>query len=332
MMKTMAIIGGGISGLVAAKQLQEHFEVSVFEKARGVGGRMATRRADELQFDHGAQFFTARSDEFKAFLAPFIKDGIVREWTPKIVTLRKDKKPFKRDWFEPHYVAVPGMNSLCKALAPALNISIQTQIKTAQKTDKGWLLHDQNEHIHGPFDQLISSIPAPQTPPLFVDEHDCFDKIRNIEMTGCYTIMIAPKTRQRLNWDIAMPQDDMIEWIAVNSSKPQRGAAQTIVVNTSNEWAEAHIDDDIPAAQNIILEQLASIAGIQITEGDHVQTHRWRYAKTTSGASQPCFYDAQNQFGICGDWCLDGHVESAFLSAHALVKNIQGERSKVASL
>ena len=59
-MKKIAIIGAGISGLTLAHQLKAHADIVVFEKARGVGGRMSTRYGDQFEFDHAAQFFTAR--------------------------------------------------------------------------------------------------------------------------------------------------------------------------------------------------------------------------------------------------------------------------------
>jgi predicted NAD/FAD-dependent oxidoreductase len=52
-----AVIGAGISGLICARTLAQHgWLVTVFEKGRGVGGRMAVRRTEAgLAFDHGAQ-------------------------------------------------------------------------------------------------------------------------------------------------------------------------------------------------------------------------------------------------------------------------------------
>ncbi len=67
MKKKIAIIGAGLTGLTLANRLNQHAEVTVFEKARGVGGRMTTRHADPFSFDHGAQFFTVRNKRFGQF-------------------------------------------------------------------------------------------------------------------------------------------------------------------------------------------------------------------------------------------------------------------------
>ena len=58
----VAIIGAGIAGLSCAAALQQGgLEVSLFEKSRGPAGRMSTRRGDDWQCDHGAQYFTRRA-------------------------------------------------------------------------------------------------------------------------------------------------------------------------------------------------------------------------------------------------------------------------------
>lgn len=112
--KRVAVIGAGLSGCTLALGLQSRGHcVEVFEKSRGPGGRFATRRAQGFCFDHGAQFFTARSADFKKFLRPYIDSGVLANWSPRLVQLG-GKRRFKRSWFEPHYVAVPGMNQWLK--------------------------------------------------------------------------------------------------------------------------------------------------------------------------------------------------------------------------
>ena len=57
----IAIIGAGIAGLTTAKMLRDIAEVTVYEKSRGAGGRICTRYTDSFDFDHGAQFFIAKT-------------------------------------------------------------------------------------------------------------------------------------------------------------------------------------------------------------------------------------------------------------------------------
>ena len=98
MKKKIAIIGTGLAGVTAAKYLENEYKITLFEKARGIGGRMSTRRSDPYQFDHGAQYFTARTEAFKSFLKPTIDDGLIKDWQAKVVTIEKGKKPYKREY------------------------------------------------------------------------------------------------------------------------------------------------------------------------------------------------------------------------------------------
>jgi predicted NAD/FAD-dependent oxidoreductase len=71
-MKKIAIIGAGLSDLSATHFLKDHAEITLFERARGVSGRISTWRAEPYFFDHGAQYFTARTKAFQDFIQPLI--------------------------------------------------------------------------------------------------------------------------------------------------------------------------------------------------------------------------------------------------------------------
>ena len=76
------VVGGGIAGLTAARALRASDQsVLVLEKSRGFGGRAATRRWEEMPFDHGAQFFTARSAEFRTQVDDWLGRGVCFEWS-----------------------------------------------------------------------------------------------------------------------------------------------------------------------------------------------------------------------------------------------------------
>ena len=80
-MKQIAVIGAGIAGLAAAQRLKKpELGITLFEKSRGLGGRMATRRVEDLQFDHGAQYFTAKGPRFSAMVMQWGEDGHADEW------------------------------------------------------------------------------------------------------------------------------------------------------------------------------------------------------------------------------------------------------------
>jgi renalase len=108
----IAVIGAGMAAITCARTLvQAGHQVTVFEKSRGLGGRMATRSSPFGTFDHGAQYFTVRDARFVPGLqtcrpscaspgapTPCRCSTRVAAWLQRPAALAK-----------PHWVAVPGM-------------------------------------------------------------------------------------------------------------------------------------------------------------------------------------------------------------------------------
>ena len=115
----IAIIGWGISALTAARNLINAGDVTIFDKSEGIGGRIATRRADRFTFDHGAQYFLIKNNDFESFVSPYIESGVVKRWDAYFKEFQGDKVISERQWNEnfAHYVGTPNMNAFCKSLA-----------------------------------------------------------------------------------------------------------------------------------------------------------------------------------------------------------------------
>ena len=85
--KRVAIIGAGIAGLSCAQELQGHgFSVTIFDKSKGVGGRMSHRYFGDWEADHGAQYFTARDPVFQQEVAQWVQAGVAKPWAGRIVS------------------------------------------------------------------------------------------------------------------------------------------------------------------------------------------------------------------------------------------------------
>lgn len=164
----VAIVGGGLAGLAAARELRAAGRsVVVFDKGRAAGGRCATRRNAPYTFDHGAQFFTVREPLFAATLAPF-GDRLVQRWAGPFRTwqdgvLGPDPRPGER------YVAVPGMSALPRAFAEPLGSAVQAglRVEALRRDGDGWWLSvrrlaDEVRFAYGPFAALVLTLPPPQ--------------------------------------------------------------------------------------------------------------------------------------------------------------------------
>ena len=84
MNKKIAVIGAGLAGITFAYIMKDNFNVKIFEKSRGVGGRMSTRKETPYIFDHGAQFFKIKTTECKNFFSPLFTQEIIQPWSFKL--------------------------------------------------------------------------------------------------------------------------------------------------------------------------------------------------------------------------------------------------------
>jgi renalase len=322
----IAVIGAGIAGLTLAQRLKA--EVTVLEKSRGVGGRMSTRHADPFHFDHGAQYLTIRTRAFKSSMRPHIESGLLQEWKPRVLTLTAGEQPYKRDWFEPHYVAAPGMNALAKKLAEGLSVQLQTEVAALVPNGKLWDIQTRDGRILGPYDWVISTAPAPQTQSLFADLYSRQPQPAQSKMTGCYTLMLGLAQPLKLKFDAARVKNSPIRWISVNSSKPGRELPCTLVIHSDNDWAEAHLEDDQDEIRHTLLTELARQLQTDLPSPAHIALHRWRYAETTVPLGKNYLIDTHKHLAACGDWCIRGNVEAAFTSANLLATRINKGHSE----
>ena len=323
--KKIAIIGAGISGLILANRLSKVADVSVFEKSRGIGGRMTTRRAGDHHFDHGAQFFTAKSDVFKEFCEEVEQQGIIESWNPNYALIKGEEVILKGKLSDEkkHFVAKPQMNSLCKYLARNLNVKLNQKIESVQLHDKKWLLKCGDEEF-GDFDYLILAIPSHQAVDLVPESFKYFDLISKVKMLGCFSLMIGLKEKPELEFEAASLRESIISWVSLNSSKPERPNEVALLVNSSNQWAETVIEDDLEQVKDQMMCQLAKIINIEPGNITYNSIHRWKYANADFREGEQSLFDEKLGLGICGDWLISGKVESAFLSGLDLSKKLLG--------
>lgn len=319
----IAIIGAGISGLTTAINLDKNYEITLFEKSRGAGGRICTRYTDSYNFDHGAQFFTARSPEFKEFLKPLINSGVIDNWKARLIEVRDNVIINRQQWNNdlPHYVGVPSMSSIGKYLSKNLNIKLNTEV-SIQKSPEGWKVVDSDGEVFGHYDWVISSIPAEQSLQLLPDYFSHHDALKQKKMLGCYSLMLGFDEALDLDWDAAQLTGTDISWIAVNSSKPGRPDDYSLLAHSTNEWAEEHLDDNVDAVKAYLHTQVAEIIGQNVYSAHHIDLHRWRYANIPKQDNNTLFIDSESKLAACGDWCKKGRIEEAFRSGFDLAKEM----------
>ena len=319
-MARIAVVGAGLAGLIVARALLQDHDVVVFEKSRGVGGRMATRYAGAFEFDHGAQFFTARSDAFRTFLAPLEKRGVIAPWHARFAELRRGQVGEIRQWSDeyPHYVGVPRMNAVGKWLARDLDIRTGTSVQALVKAGAGWRLRTDTAGPPDAFDWVVFTAPPAQTAALLPLDSSLHEDSGTAQMAACFALLLGFSKAQTLAWQATRVRDADISWLSANHSKPGRPTGFSLVAHSTNAWADLHLEDDREAVQAHLLSEVSAVAGIDAGAAEYVELHRWRYANIARRDGNGYAIDGTNRVAAAGDWFVHGRVEGAFQSASAL--------------
>lgn len=307
----IAIIGAGMAGLAAARRLAAAgHSVTLFDKSRGLGGRMATRRVDALRFDHGAQYFTARGARFREQVATWLAQGQVAEW------------------FEGAFVGTPGMTAPARMMAAGLATVTGCQIATLARGGRGWRLHAAEGSVATPdadgFDVVILAVPAPQAIPLAASAGVALPGVERVRYAPCWALMLGYDGPVLADTHLR-PSDDAVAWIARNASKPGRDAGhETVVVHATPAWSRAHLEVPPEIAAAALLARFEATTGVSRQPG-FVAAHRWRYALVEQPLGEACIWHEDVGLGACGDWCLGPRIEAAFDSGEAVAQAVLGK-------
>ena len=312
----VAIVGAGIAGLRAAATLRENATVVVFEKSRGVGGRLATRRAGAFAFDHGAQYFRARDPEFAAFVANMEARGVVAPWRARFREFAGAAPGREGVWGEAnaHYVGVGAMNAVGTAMAEGLDVRLSTRIVGARWESGGWRLSDEAGGAHGPFAALVVAIPSRQAADLLPEETPLRAVANGLPMNACFAMMLGYERAPTFSFDAALVTNSCLSFIAADHTKPGRSGAPSFVVLSDNLWADDHIDDNPADVEARLLDAFADIGGPFVHQATHRALHRWRFANCPPAPPNTPTLDGERRLVVCGDWLRQGRVEAAFLA------------------
>lgn len=299
-----AIIGAGMAGLSCAHALgRDGHDVTLFDKARGPGGRMSTRRIGtalgDIAFDHGAQYFTARDTGFSQQVAAWAAQGVVAPWS---------------DAGEDAWVGYPAMNAPIRALAEAQHVHWNARIESLA-WDGHWLL--QGEAVsEDPFDALIVAVPAEQAAPLLDPfDREMTDAARSTVSDPCWTVMAAFDRPLEFGKNIVRDAG-IVGWAARNSAKPGRTGPEAWVIQGSPDWSRDQLEAEAATVQRALLEGFADATGITLPTPTLLTAHRWRFAKS-GRFGDAALWNRDRHLGVCGDWLIGPRVEAAWLSGQA---------------
>lgn len=330
--RSAAVIGAGMAGLRAARGLVDAgFRVRVFEKARGPGGRLPTRRAEAGHFDHGAQYFTARHPLFREQVDDWCARGVAEAWQPRVVKLVAGElaNAAPEEQASPRYVGAPRMSAIGRDLAAGLEVELGTRVASVAHDAESWritLEAADGVAAQAPRDEafgaLVVATPPEQALPFVVHSPSIEQAVRSARVWPCQAVLVAFDEPLELGFDAAFVSASPLGWIARNSSKPGRPEGECWVLHATPEWSEANIEADPAEVAALLSASFGEALGRSLPRPSYQAAHRWRYARVREALPPQAHWDAGPRLGICGDWVGGDRVEDAYLSGARLADAI----------
>ncbi len=317
------IVGAGIAGLLAAQRLMRYdIKVTLIEKSRGYGGRMAVKTIGDSTFDAGAQFMTTRDLIFRERVESWLAQGEVLPWYPG--PLRNMR-----------YVGSHGMTTVPNRIGKSLDVRLSERVTKLRFGKKGWTVTTEphggkeKQTYHG--DWLILTPPVPQCLQLLGDskielDYDEEEELKKITYMRCLTVMAQLNGPSGLPNPGAMDLNhDVLRWIGDNHMKGICKTPGAITIHSSPKFAEAYWDRPEEERIQAMLTAAKPFIKAEVVEATG---HRWRYSdpiriyKEKHPFRKPYFIDESLNLGMAGDGFNGPRIEAAGLSGMELASTI----------
>lgn len=325
------VIGAGLAGLIAARELQKcGVSVVVLDKGYGVGGRLATRRIGNSVFDHGAQFFTVRDAEFGKHVDVWLRAGVVREWCRGFAhadgTLRADGHP--------RYCGTNGMTGIAKHIAADLDVRTGVRVERVGARDGAWdVMTDAG--VSWRASSLLMTPPVPQSLALidscgFTLDTETKTHLARISYDPCIALMAT------FAGTVTLPEPGAVQieggepvyWIADNNRKGISLHASAITIHAGAEFSRAHWEADDALIVATLMEHAGKFLrdtngqAFENAEVETWQVKRWRYSKPTVTHAERCIIVRTPPLVFAGDAFRGARIEGAALSGLAAAEQL----------
>jgi renalase len=326
------VLGAGIAGLSCASALtRAGRRVLVLEKARGVGGRAATRRLDGQPVDHGVAFIHTEDPELLAHLeaaaAAHGPDELI-DWPLRVEGAGQPCLPRAFAGRERRLALRGGLTVLAKHLSAGLQLRLGQRaegLRPGQIDCDNGLFHAPDLVITAPLPQALELLRGlPPRPEL----HSALELLRAATVHPCITVIATyPADRPAPAWDICYPEAGPLALIAHDSRKRAAPRCHALVLQASPRWSREHLEGDPARWSADLLAAAAPYLPHQLGAPQGLQSHRWRYARL-DGASQlaePLLIDLGDgqRLGLAGEaFAWSGGVEAAFHSGRRLAQRL----------
>lgn len=301
----VVVVGAGVAGLTAAHGLTDAgHRVTVLDKGRRVGGRLATREfANGGRADAGAQFFTVRSDVFARAVTTWQATGLVHEWC----------RGFSSRDGRPRYAVRGGMSQLAAAMAGGLEVRCSTHVEHIHIEGNRVVVDWPKAHGHEAgqlvADAVIVTVPVPQAVALL--DGDVF--VPSIAYLPTLSLMVALDRGVEVSpsGGLQVTEDPVWSFIGDNQAKGA-SAVPVVTLHSTSSFATSRLEDPVSSITDELVHAAQPfLHGASILE---TQLQRWLYAEPVASYPERTFATKGGQIILAGDAFGGPKIEGAFLS------------------
>lgn len=314
---SVAIVGAGISGaLVASGLVQKGCDVSLFDKSRGTGGRLASARIGGETMDLGAPVFSAQQrSEFLA-LAPHL-EPILQLWNVRIADMSNLSIQEK----EPLYVPQGRSSALTRHLVEGAKLKTSTRVGEIEFMPDGrWALMDDQGDSLGTYDRVVLAVPAPQAVPLLKARPVLREWAGQVRLRPLWvTLLELNQSPERLvNIDWLTGGHPLLSRLVRDSSKPGRSGERWFL-QAREDWSVEQVDQTAEQVAADMIEAFEDVCG-HTPAPEACRTHRWLYALPDGEIGPAPQYDG---LYVCGDWTSPQAGEGLSRACHSAKQLLQ---------
>lgn len=312
----IALIGAGAAGAACVSVLRSRrADFCIFEKSRGVGGRLCTRRVSDalpshtLLYDHGCPSFKV-GETLNSFITSDLSLNSLRQISSEL------------------WVSAPTMPHFIKELLGASQLHTQCEIDAIEGKPGAWFLTEKSRgnaeapRRFGPFEKIVITAPAPQALNLLRNtEHSWAAPLNSVKYSPCWVLLISVQSDSPVGFSAS----SIFSSISNQESKPERTTQPSIsswVAHASPHWSKQHLELESADVQNILIDEFKKIVPSHAVQIVHSAVHRWRFAQVTQPMNTVALYDEQKSLFYAADACLGNGVEGALLSGRTVGQHI----------
>jgi predicted NAD/FAD-dependent oxidoreductase len=320
------IVGAGLTGLVAARELRNlGYKVILFEESTVVGGRMATRAYGSAHFDSGAQFFTVRDPRFEDLVDEWLAAGVACMWSKGFIRasgrVRQDGHP--------RYRGLPGMDSIPQYLAGGVDIRLGQKVQSAAVVGSRWRLSlEEGGRIDG--GALLLTPPLPQSLALLEAggstlPQEAESQLKTVTYAPCLALLVELEEPSKLPPPGGLQlHGEPITFIGDNTQKGVSPSGFALTIHGGPLFSEEQWDATDEEVAALLLDEASYWIGAPV-KAWHLE--RWRYSIPKEIIEQRVLYiPGPPDLLFAGDVFGGPRVEGAALSGFAAAETLLGSR------